>query len=179
MDDDSGVTPGRAEVSVVGGVVTVQLNNLWRRAYGGSAELLGLDIVSQIAAASTVAPPKGIEAEPSRDPRSLAALASPGFVSRVLTVTDQLLSRPFREAEVREYSSLRRAVVVVTTEARVTGLLIDPAWAKHVAVQTLNETLSKELDRAVSDEMPETVDLAGSMQLQAEAADLIAAAGVW
>lgn len=157
--------------------MTVRLAQEWRRAYGGSAELLGLDIVGQIAAASTAPEGRGVVAEQGYDPQLLSALSSPGFVSRVLTVTDQLLARTFREPVVREHASPRREVVVVTTGGRVTGIRIDSEWAKHANTQKLSNTLAMVLDEAVADEVPLGVDLEGFRSLQAEAVDLLAAEG--
>lgn len=179
MSGDPQASAGRAEVLLEGREVTVRLVQEWRQAYGGSVELLGLDIVGQIAAASTVAEHQGITAERVYDPQALAALASPGFVSRVLTVTDQLLSRPFQDVQIREHASARREVVVVTTGGRVTGVRIDAEWAKHAATQKLNDTLATVLDQAAYDEITQTAGLDGAMRsLQAEAADLLAAEGV-
>lgn len=157
--------------------MTVRLVQKWHQAYGGSAELLGLDIVGQIAAASTVAGGRGVAAEQGYDPELLAALSSPGFVSRVLTVTDQLLDRTLRQPVVREHASPRREVVVVTTGGRVTGIRIDPEWAKQAATQKLSDTLAMVLDEAVADEVPQAVDFEAIGNLQAEAADLLAAEG--
>jgi len=53
VDSELQSVPGRAEVDVDGGRVTVRLSNTWRRAYSGSAALLALDIVSQIAGGGT------------------------------------------------------------------------------------------------------------------------------
>jgi len=179
VDSELQSVPGRAEVDVDGGRVTVRLSNTWRMAYSRSAALLALDIVSQIAAASATGAPQVLEAEPCHDVRSLIALSSPSFASRVLTVCDRMLSQPTGATAHGEYASPRREVVVTTTDGRVTGLVIDPEWARSMSTQRLNELLSEQLDRAAADAGPSAaVDLQAVMDLQAEAADLIASAGV-
>jgi hypothetical protein len=178
VDSELQSVPGRAEVDVDGGRVTMRLSNTWRRAYSGSAALLALDIVSQIAAASATRALRVLEAEPCHDVRSLIALSSPSFAYRVLTVCDRMLSQPTGATVHSEYASPRREVVATTTDGRVTGLVIDPEWATTVSTQKLNETLTGQLDRVAAGEQPSTVDLDAVAELQAEAAALIASAGV-
>jgi hypothetical protein len=173
--DEPSVT-GRAEVVVEGHLVRVHLAQEWRTAYGGSAELLGLDIVGQVAAASAATWETGVTAWHAADhPQLLAALSSPDFVSRVLTATEQFVTHRLQEPQVHEHASQRREVVVTTTGGRVTGVRFDPEWVRRSATQKINDTLTAVLDEAAGETDPQPVDLQAFRNLQAEAADLLSA----